>query len=112
LFCVSFTTEKTKPKLLWCCYFDQMSRRVLEREVPRNVHLVSDPDSTIDVEAMLNEAERIYHKICPDREFIPQVPHPEDGDVVFVCFDLYSPRFIYPFIRFNLSFLFIAQSAK
>jgi hypothetical protein len=25
---------------------------------------------------------------------------------------LYSPRFIYPFIRFNLSFLFIAQSAK
>jgi hypothetical protein len=80
LYCVS--SEK-KPNLLWCCYYDQIHRKPLEKDIPQNVHLVGDPDSTIDLESALIEAERIYRKICPTEEFMPQVPNPED--VIFVC---------------------------
>lgn len=74
-------SSTTKPNLLWCCYFDQIHRKSVEKDIPQNVHLVGDPDSTIDLEGALAEAERIYRKICPTEEFMPQVPNPED--VVF-----------------------------
>lgn len=71
------------PRLLWSLYFNINVCTVNQAEtasldIPRNVHVVSDPDGTIAYENAVKEAQIIFERICPGEEFLPFPPDPED----------------------------------
>ncbi|RDD45951.1 Rab proteins geranylgeranyltransferase component A 1 [Trichoplax sp. H2] len=66
-----------KPKVLWCTYFNQIGYNVKER-LPSNILTVDPIDSEMSFKSIVAKAENMYHNICPNEEFIPSPPDPED----------------------------------
>jgi hypothetical protein len=75
--------EGVNPKMgiIWRAYFNIVNPEV-QSELPTNVHVISDPSFTLTYDDAVKKAEEIFHHICPDEEFIPKVPNPED--IIFV----------------------------
>lgn len=76
-------SNQNGPRLLWSLYYNITSTTVLQHtetdtHLPINVHIVSGPDATIGYEACVREAKEIFCKVCPDEEFLPKIPDPED----------------------------------
>jgi len=46
--------------------------------VPQGAFVVSDPNSSIDLENCIQEAKKIFAEMFPTEEFIPEVPSPDD----------------------------------
>lgn len=78
---VADSSNGSKPKVLWRMYFSQTS--VASREeanacLPGNVVLTSQPDSELGFDSVVAEAKSIFERICPNEEFLPTPPDPED----------------------------------
>lgn len=69
--------DNNKPKLLWSLYFNQLEDVIFE-DTPDNMFIPSLPDSTLGFDKAVEEAERIFHAICPTEEFMLAVPNSED----------------------------------
>eukprot|EP01128_Nolandella_sp_AFSM9_P007834 TRINITY_DN4417_c0_g1_i1.p1 TRINITY_DN4417_c0_g1~~TRINITY_DN4417_c0_g1_i1.p1 ORF type:complete len:521 (-),score=110.62 TRINITY_DN4417_c0_g1_i1:98-1660(-) len=65
------------PHVIWSLYFNQISRTA-SSNLPVNMHVAAEVDSSISLDAALVEAAAIFSSICPEEEFIPLVPNPED----------------------------------
>jgi hypothetical protein len=49
-----------------------------EAEIPKNIHVCSDVTSDIDAALHVAEAKAIFAKICPNEEFLPKAPEPDE----------------------------------
>ncbi|XP_062513686.1 rab proteins geranylgeranyltransferase component A 1-like isoform X2 [Corticium candelabrum] len=70
----------SKPNVLWRMYFSQTAVAGGENKVclPANVVLTSQPDTELGFESAVKEAASIFHRICPNEDFLPAPPDPED----------------------------------
>ncbi|XP_025085807.1 rab proteins geranylgeranyltransferase component A 2-like isoform X2 [Pomacea canaliculata] len=75
---------KRKPRVLWSLFFKQvdLSNITATEKVPENLFIVCGPGAEIDPDKHVAEARKIFKKICPDEEFLPKPPHPDD--IIFV----------------------------
>lgn len=69
-------------RILWKFYYHQLMRYGnddigIAATIP-SLHLTSSPSGDIDYEDSIKEAKRIFHLICPDQEFLPRAPDPEE----------------------------------
>ena len=75
-------SNQNGPRLLWSLYYNITSTIVAPSDgathLPTNVHIVSDPDATVGYETCVKEAKDTFYKICPNEEFLPKIPDPED----------------------------------
>ncbi len=63
---------------MYCAYFNSMIRDVESISLPPNWIVTHDPDLSLDNEAAFEEARKIFSKLVPNEQFLPQVPNPED----------------------------------
>lgn len=81
-------TESDKPNILFSYYFSHLNSENLVKEMnknaskPDNLHIVSGARVGIDFDHCVKEAKRIFNNICPDQEFMPKPPDPEDIIIV------------------------------
>ncbi|XP_067681874.1 rab proteins geranylgeranyltransferase component A 2-like [Haliotis asinina] len=77
-----FGSEQTdeKPCILWSLFFsqDDQSDVTPSSTTPSNVYLLPGPGTEIDMDDIVLHARKIWEKICPDEEFLPKPPNPED----------------------------------
>ncbi|XP_072126634.1 rab proteins geranylgeranyltransferase component A 1 isoform X1 [Mobula birostris] len=71
-----------KPKVLWALYFNVRDSSAVDRNsyegLPSNVYVCSGPSATLGFEQSVQQAEAIFHQLCPGEEFCPAAPNPED----------------------------------
>ncbi|CAH3991439.1 rab proteins geranylgeranyltransferase component A 1 [Pieris brassicae] len=72
----SETTEK--PKCLWSVFYNVRDTSAPVASLVDNVHVCSGPDSGLDFDRAVEQAEQIFKKICPGEEFLPRAPDPEE----------------------------------
>lgn len=75
--------NKNGPNLLRAIYFNVDTFKVdrsqtFPQGLPRDLHLVSDPDDSISYEAAMKEAKEVFQQLCPGEQFLPSTPSPED----------------------------------
>jgi len=73
--------EAACPKLLWASYFKRSVADVpVDHEaIPGNVLVCkSSGDGDLHFEDAIEEAQRLFEVICPNDEFLPKAPDPED----------------------------------
>ncbi|CAL1539756.1 unnamed protein product [Lymnaea stagnalis] len=81
-----FTTEnkdeaEAKSKILWSMYFQQNDASTVTQTVSAlpNVLVVPGGGSAgIDLDFTVSEAKKIFLTVCPDEDFLPKPPNPED----------------------------------
>ena len=68
------------------CYFNIRVWNGLNSlsNLPSNVLVCNSINTDLDCEANVNEAKRLFNTICPEEEFLPMAPNPEDLVVSFV----------------------------
>ncbi|XP_076819894.1 rab proteins geranylgeranyltransferase component A 2-like [Clavelina lepadiformis] len=71
-------SDKQKPAVLWAAYFNMMSCGVNNDSLPGNVYVMSSPGFELGFDKAMNEARRTFEIICPDEEFLPRAPEPEE----------------------------------
>lgn len=77
-------TESEKANVLFSYFFSHIDSGSLVKEMekneskPANLHLVSGAKVCLDFDHHVKEAKRIFKEICPDQEFMPRPPDPED----------------------------------
>ncbi|BFZ14526.1 hypothetical protein BsWGS_17565 [Bradybaena similaris] len=77
----SETTDVNKPKLLWSIYFtlEDRSQLTTSDSAVKNVLVASGGgDAGVDLDFCIQEAKCIFNTVCPDEEFLPKPPNPED----------------------------------
>ncbi|XP_071093841.1 rab proteins geranylgeranyltransferase component A 1-like [Haliotis cracherodii] len=69
-----------KPCILWSLFYsqDDQSDVTPSSSTPSNVYLLPGPGTEIDMDDIVLHARKIWEKICPDEEFLPKPPNPED----------------------------------
>ncbi|KAH9510030.1 hypothetical protein Btru_044867 [Bulinus truncatus] len=73
--------EKKKPKILWSMYFSQEDNsqvRLTENAIANVLVTSGGGDAGVDLDFCVAEARNIFHTVCPDEEFLPKPPNPED----------------------------------
>ena len=77
--------DKTKPKILFSFYYSHLdSNNRLETgiknesNIPPNLHIVGASKVELDFDFHVEQAERIFHNICPSEVFLPKPPAQED----------------------------------
>ncbi|XP_051877164.1 rab proteins geranylgeranyltransferase component A 1 [Pristis pectinata] len=74
--------EGEKPKVLWALYFNVRDSSAVDRNsyegLPSNVYVCSGPNAALGFEQSVEQAEAIFHQLCPGEEFCPAAPNPED----------------------------------
>jgi hypothetical protein len=48
--------------------------------LPNNIIATNDPDSSLDFETATTQAKQLFEKMCPNEEFLPVVPDPDDDE--------------------------------
>lgn len=78
----SHECEGEKPKVLWALFFNVRDSSAVDRNayegLPSNVYVCSGPSAALGFEQSVEQAEAIFHQICPGEEFCPAAPNPED----------------------------------
>ena len=74
-----------KPRILFSLFYSHVdsNRRVediFKRNVniPANLHIVGASKVELDFDFHVEQAEKIFRKICPSEEFLPKPPEQED----------------------------------
>ncbi|CAB4487673.1 rab protein geranylgeranyltransferase component A [Rhizophagus irregularis] len=49
--------------------------------LPDNIIVTNDSDSSLDFETATIQAKQLFEKMCPNEEFLPAVPDPDDDDL-------------------------------
>lgn len=72
--------EEGKPRVLWSLKFQQRDLSVITptEQTPDNVFVVTGPGTELDMDRCVAEAKTIFQKLCPEEEFLPKPPHPDD----------------------------------
>ncbi|XP_059163146.1 rab proteins geranylgeranyltransferase component A 1-like [Physella acuta] len=81
LFATDNNTVDEKPKILWSMHFAQKdySEVELTGSSPKNILVTSGGGGPgVDLEYCVLEAKKIFQTVCPDEEFLPKPPNPED----------------------------------
>ncbi|RUS81552.1 hypothetical protein EGW08_010682, partial [Elysia chlorotica] len=74
-------TEETRPNILWSMHFtlnDWSSVEITDQAVENVLVSSEGGDAEIDLDKCVPEAKRLFHQVCPDEEFLPTPPNPED----------------------------------
>lgn len=72
---------KDNQDITWKFFYQQLCESnncLIGEDLIPNLHITSPPCNDIDYETIIKEAEVIFHKICPDQEFLPRAPDPEE----------------------------------
>ncbi|XP_041359846.1 rab proteins geranylgeranyltransferase component A-like [Gigantopelta aegis] len=79
---VLFTNEEdtSKPSILWSLYFTQKDFSNIEttEKKPDNVYIMPGPGTELDMDSAVEQARRVWETVCPEEEFLPKPPNPED----------------------------------
>ncbi|XP_076467697.1 rab proteins geranylgeranyltransferase component A 2-like [Babylonia areolata] len=69
-----------KPQVLWSLQFQQrdLSAVTTTEHTPSNVFVVTGPGTELDTDGCVAEAKTIFQRLCPEEEFLPKPPHPDD----------------------------------
>uniref|UniRef100_A0A8C6DKL7 Rab proteins geranylgeranyltransferase component A n=1 Tax=Moschus moschiferus TaxID=68415 RepID=A0A8C6DKL7_MOSMO len=71
-----------KPRLLWGLYFNMRDSSDVSRnsynDLPSNVYVCSGPDCALGNDNAVKQAEALFQQICPNEDFCPPPPNPED----------------------------------
>uniref|UniRef100_A0A8C3WG13 Rab proteins geranylgeranyltransferase component A n=1 Tax=Catagonus wagneri TaxID=51154 RepID=A0A8C3WG13_9CETA len=74
--------EVEKPRLLWALYFNMRDSSDISRnsynDLPSNVYVCSGPDCGLGNDNAVKQAEAFFQQICPNEDFCPPPPNPED----------------------------------
>ncbi|XP_004685683.1 PREDICTED: rab proteins geranylgeranyltransferase component A 1 [Condylura cristata] len=74
--------EGEKPRLLWALYFNMRDSSAVSRssynDLPPNVYVCSGPDCGLGNDNAVKQAEMLFQQICPNEDFCPPPPNPED----------------------------------
>uniref|UniRef100_A0A4W2GLJ8 Rab proteins geranylgeranyltransferase component A n=1 Tax=Bos indicus x Bos taurus TaxID=30522 RepID=A0A4W2GLJ8_BOBOX len=74
--------EIEKPRLLWGLYFNMRDSSDVNRntynDLPSNVYVCSGPDCALGNDNAVKQAEALFQQICPNEDFCPPPPNPED----------------------------------
>uniref|UniRef100_A0A287CU85 Rab proteins geranylgeranyltransferase component A n=1 Tax=Ictidomys tridecemlineatus TaxID=43179 RepID=A0A287CU85_ICTTR len=74
--------EVEKPRILWALYFNMRDSSDINRncynDLPSNVYVCSGPDGGLGNDNAVKQAEIIFQSICPNEDFCPPPPNPED----------------------------------
>lgn len=70
--------ELKKPRVLWSTYFNMMSGGVDTESLPSNVYVTRGPSMDLGFDQTVSEAQRLFELICPDEEFLPRAPNPDE----------------------------------
>ncbi|XP_066105044.1 rab proteins geranylgeranyltransferase component A 1 [Saccopteryx bilineata] len=74
--------EGEKPRLLWALYFNMRDSSAVSRnsynDLPSNVYVCSGPDCGLGNDIAVKQAETLFQQICPNEDFCPPPPNPED----------------------------------
>ncbi|XP_025734594.1 rab proteins geranylgeranyltransferase component A 1 isoform X2 [Callorhinus ursinus] len=74
--------EVEKPRLLWALYFNMRDSSDVSRnsynDLPSNVYVCSGPDCGLGNDNAVKQAETLFQLICPNEDFCPPPPNPED----------------------------------
>ncbi len=78
-------TSKTKPKILFSFFYSHLdSNHQIDYnmksscKIPSNLHLVGASKVELDFDFHVEQAEKIFHHICPSEVFLPKPPAQED----------------------------------
>ncbi|GES89562.1 rab proteins geranylgeranyltransferase component A 1 [Rhizophagus clarus] len=61
-------------------YRHKFRNTTLSSLLPNNIIVTNDPDSSLDFETATIQAKQLFEKMCPNEEFLPVVPDPDDDD--------------------------------
>jgi len=53
---------------------------LLSSILPNNIIFTNDPGSSLDFEEVTTQAKRLFEKMCPNEEFLPAGPDPDEED--------------------------------
>lgn len=73
-----------KPRLLYALYFNATLHKFNQAAaasidgLPDNVLLTSDPAPSVTFEGAVDEARKLFYRLCPGEEFLPPPPDPDD----------------------------------
>ncbi|XP_073919141.1 rab proteins geranylgeranyltransferase component A 1 isoform X3 [Castor canadensis] len=71
-----------KPRILWALYFNMRDSSDISRscydDLPSNVYVCSGPDCGLGNDNAVRQAEALFQQICPNEDFCPAPPNPED----------------------------------
>uniref|UniRef100_A0A8C6GH56 Rab proteins geranylgeranyltransferase component A n=1 Tax=Mus spicilegus TaxID=10103 RepID=A0A8C6GH56_MUSSI len=71
-----------KPRILWALYFNMRDSSDISRDcyndLPSNVYVCSGPDCNLGNDNAVQQAETVFQQICPNEDFCPAPPNPED----------------------------------
>ncbi|XP_016068781.1 PREDICTED: rab proteins geranylgeranyltransferase component A 1 [Miniopterus natalensis] len=74
--------EVEMPRLLWALYFNMRDSSDISRnsynDLPSNVYVCSGPDCGLGNDNAVKQAENLFQQICPNEDFCPPPPNPED----------------------------------
>uniref|UniRef100_A0A286Y4S9 Rab proteins geranylgeranyltransferase component A n=1 Tax=Cavia porcellus TaxID=10141 RepID=A0A286Y4S9_CAVPO len=74
--------EVEKPRILWALYFNMRDSSKVSRncynDLPPNVYVCSGPDCGLGNDNAVKQAETLFQQICPNEDFCPPPPNPED----------------------------------
>ncbi|XP_007955890.1 rab proteins geranylgeranyltransferase component A 1, partial [Orycteropus afer afer] len=74
--------EIEKPRLLWALYFNMRDSSDISRnsynDLSSNVYVCSGPDCGLGNDNAVKQAEALFQQICPNEDFCPPPPNPED----------------------------------
>ncbi|XP_048191476.1 rab proteins geranylgeranyltransferase component A 1 isoform X2 [Perognathus longimembris pacificus] len=74
--------EIEKPRILWSLYFNMRDSSDISRncynDLPSNVYVCSGPDCGLGNDKAVKQAETLFQQICPNEDFCPPPPNPED----------------------------------
>ncbi|CAG8749708.1 13327_t:CDS:10 [Gigaspora margarita] len=79
-----YIVSDTKPNPLFALFYRHKKRVVSSSEIPENIIIASDPDSSLDFEEATIQARQYFEKMCPGEEFLPAGPDPDDEDEFIV----------------------------
>ncbi|XP_064608436.1 rab proteins geranylgeranyltransferase component A 2-like [Liolophura sinensis] len=78
LFPDSASPSDSGPSILWYMYFRQSNTQGVETQTPDHVVTIPGPGSELDMDHVVKQAKDIFARLCPDEEFLPKAPNPED----------------------------------
>jgi hypothetical protein len=53
---------------------------LLSSLLPNNIIVTNDPDSSLDFETATIQAKQLFEMMCPNEEFLPAGPDPDEED--------------------------------
>ncbi|CAF0907292.1 unnamed protein product [Brachionus calyciflorus] len=76
--------DENKPNVLFSCFYSHIDSDYFVHELdkisnrPNNLHFVSGCQPKLDFDHHVEQAKKIFNDICPNDEFMPKPPDPED----------------------------------